>query len=172
MGPINQKPPNIEFKKDCAKILTKTILAVSPEEGCAILLGTRNKAEPKFNYDIWQIELIWPCCNTWDAKKFSFMEYQNNRGNSFQIKANKENRFAIDPREQILAQKWARSKNLELLGFAHSHTKTEAVPSEIDISWGSSTPLIVIIDKNGCIFPWWLDNNRSFQPIEMVLINN
>tara|TARA_B100000700_G_C14859537_1_gene767959 strand:- start:58 stop:576 length:519 start_codon:yes stop_codon:yes gene_type:complete len=172
MDLINQKPLNIEFKKDCAKILSQTILAVSPEEGCAILLGKRKKGDRKFNCDTWQIELIWPCCNTWDSRKFSFMEYQNNGGNSFQLISDKHNRFAIDPREQILAQKWARLKNLELLGFAHSHTKTEAVPSELDISWASSTPLMVILDRNGCIFPWWVNNNRSFERIEIVLSKN
>ena len=35
----------------------------------------------------------------------------------------RDSRFALDPREQIAAQRWARLRGLEVLGVCHSHPK-------------------------------------------------
>ena len=45
-------PSNIEFKGDSKTVLLKSLLAVAPEEGCALLLGKIKKhklSKPKKN---------------------------------------------------------------------------------------------------------------------------
>ena len=42
--------------------------------------------------------------------------------------------FQMDAREMAMAQRDIRSKNLELLGFYHSHTFSPARPSQTDIT--------------------------------------
>ena len=56
----------------------------------------------------WQVERIWPCLNGW------------------QPMGERSRRFAIDPREQLLAQKWGRARALTVLGAAHSHPASAA----------------------------------------------
>jgi len=41
-------------------------------------------------------------------------------------------RYALDPLEQLRVQKDAEAKNLEIIGFAHSHPDHPAIPSTFD----------------------------------------
>ena len=76
-------------------------------EGCALLLGRRHDTEL-------QLERIWPCCNSWQPPE------------------QRRERFLLDPREQLQAQRWARERDLQVLGAAHSHPTSPAVPSSTD----------------------------------------
>ena len=81
--------------------------AAAPLEGCALLLGRRR------NTDL-ELERIWPCCNSWQPPE------------------QRRERFLLDPREQLQAQRWARERDLQVLGAAHSHPTSPAVPSSTD----------------------------------------
>lgn len=80
--------------------------AAQPWEGCALLLG-----QPGSHTHLQQ---IWPCLNSWpDGPE-------------------RTRRFSVDPREQLLAQRWARQRGLAVLGSAHSHPQSAAIPSRLD----------------------------------------
>ena len=106
-----------------------------------MLLGQRQS-------DGWQLRRIWPCCNVWPQP------------------GARNHRFAIDPREQLLAQKWARERGLELLGSAHSHPVTAPVPSTTDCRLCVWPALMVIMGAVGSgdggqgqgqeLVGWWI----------------
>lgn len=95
------------------------LLSAAPQEGCALLLGQRMESTLL-------LEWIWPCCNSW------------------QPAAERQRRFLIDPREQLLAQRWARQRQLLVLGAAHSHPSSPAVPSASDLSLCCGPTLMLI----------------------------
>jgi proteasome lid subunit RPN8/RPN11 len=47
------------------------------------------------------------------------------------------NRFLIDPKDHIDARRDARGRQLEVVGFYHSHPHSAAVPSQTDIAEAS-----------------------------------
>ena len=131
---FSQAPEQIRADLHLLTVLRPILASAEPEEGCALLLGER------LDFD-WQLRLIWPCCNVWPQPQ------QRCR------------RFAIDPREQLQAQKWGRAQGLELLGSAHSHPTSGPVPSDTDRSLcGVSTLMVILGAQNlgGELVAWWL----------------
>lgn len=110
--------------------LVGVLSAAAPEEGCALLLGVRSGG-------CWTLRHIWPCCNVW------------------QPAAERGSRFALDPREQLLAQRWARARQLEVLGAAHSHPASAAIPSPTDRRLTPLPSLMLILGRDG-LGCWWL----------------
>ena len=100
-------PERLQFDGHCLIVLERTLLAAAPEEGCALLLGKREEATLR-------VQWIWPCRNVWQPAQ------------------ERPQRFSLDPREQLLAQRWCRNRGLTVLGAAHSHPNSEAVPSRTD----------------------------------------
>jgi proteasome lid subunit RPN8/RPN11 len=97
--------------------------------------------------DGWRLRWIWPCCNVWP------------------VPGERCRRFAIDPREQLLAQKWGRARGLEVLGAAHSHPRSPAVPSSTDHSLTLTPALMLILGRDPTpdqhqaqeeLVAWWL----------------
>ncbi len=116
-------------------VLEAVLVAAAPDEGCALLLGGR---------DPWCVRRIWPCLNVWEPP------------------VERRRRFTLDPREQLLAQKWARSRGLSVLGSAHSHPLSEPVPSALDRSLAFAPTLMLIVGKgpvageSRSLACWWL----------------
>ncbi|KGG13592.1 Mov34/MPN/PAD-1 family protein [Prochlorococcus sp. MIT 0601] len=156
---MNQ-PTIIRFKSKCDEALRKNILAPAPEEGCALLIGTKANGKTLTNELIWEVSVIWPCCNVWECNMQNFHKNQCQK-NIGQEKASRINRFAIDPREQLRAQKWARNEKLSILGSAHSHPSSSAIPSKLDLSMNYSTGLMTIINGLGEIRAWWVNNQTK-----------
>ncbi len=126
-------PELLRIGRQALTVLERVLLAAAPQEGCALLLGERQP---------WAIRQIWPCLNRWEPA------------------AERRRRFALDPREQLQAQKWARSRGLVVLGSAHSHPQSAPVPSATDRSL-AFTPTLMLIQ--GCsvsgdteLACWWL----------------
>jgi proteasome lid subunit RPN8/RPN11 len=95
------------------------LAAALPEEGCVLLLGSAQDRH-------WRVLEVWPCLNSW------------------QPPSERRCRFAIDPREQLQAQKWARSRGWQVLGSLHSHPISEPVPSACDERLAVRPCLLVI----------------------------
>ena len=90
-----QAPDQLRVDGHCLIVLERTLQAAFPEEGCAILLGqTRGTTL--------ELHRVWPCCNSWEPAQ------------------ERDHRFQLDPREQLLAQRWARETGLQVIGAAHS----------------------------------------------------
>lgn len=133
-----QPPERIVARAELLTVLAQWCRAAAPDEACALLIGSRQGL-------LWRLERLWPCCNIWaDA-------------------AERRHRFAIDPREQLLAQKWARAQGLDLLGAAHSHPSSAPVPSASDLALTAAPALMLIWgprqpDAEPEPLCWWLED--------------
>ncbi|MFN9695115.1 MAG: M67 family metallopeptidase [Synechococcaceae cyanobacterium] len=125
-------PEQIRLNAGALTELEAVLRAAAPEEGCALLLGRRD-------LEIWWLERIWPCRNAW------------------QPASERRHRFALDPREQLQAQVWARGQGLEVLGAAHSHPDGLAIPSATDRQLTPLPSLMLILGLDG-LACWWLDD--------------
>ena len=134
----------IKIDHDCLIVLHRTLLAVAPEEGCALMLGEQTVTPESMGYICQHIRFIWPCCNVWGNRKLHFWNTTKKDKEYPRKEASKQNRFLIDPREQIHAQRWARKHNWAVLGTCHSHLQGEPIPSKTDIEWSNAYELSLI----------------------------
>jgi proteasome lid subunit RPN8/RPN11 len=82
------------------------------------------------------------------------------------------NRFEVTADDVRLAEKTAREKKLELIGWYHSHPDCPARPSEFDRehAWPWYSYIIVSIETNGPreMFSWRLRDDRSAYDPEQI----
>ena len=75
------------------------------------------------------------------------------------------NRFLIDPMEQLKAEKEARSRGLDVVGYYHSHPDHPARPSEYDRvhAWPWYSYVIVSVERGEpkALTSWVLSEDRS-----------
>lgn len=135
-------------------IILGAVLAVAaPQEGCALLLGPVLEAQ-------WCVAAVWPCLNVWQP------EHERLR------------RFALDPREQLQAQRWARQRGWQVHGAAHSHPQGPLRPSATDRALTLAPALMVIgapslsggADARELpLRAWWLDPDPEVEPAPLAL---
>lgn len=110
-----------------------------PYECCGLLLG-RFDAEAKV------VTKIYPISNAREESA-------------------KRNRFLIEPEELMRGEKYARSQNLEVVGFYHSHPDSPARPSQYDLehAWPTYSYIIVSTSEgdSGDLFSWEQEPDRS-----------
>ena len=87
----------------------------------------------------------------------------------------KRNRFLIEPTELMRGERYARERDLEVVGFYHSHPDSPAVPSQYDLehAWPTYSYIIVstTADRAGDLFSWEQEPDRSqFNPEEILKI--
>ncbi|WP_320666850.1 M67 family metallopeptidase [Prochlorococcus sp. MIT 1307] len=164
-----KRPIGIELIGECLTVLRETLLAVNPNEGCALLLGNLKKSTSLPAEYILQLQMIWPCCNVWGSEIINFLESPEEPNSVLQKDNSKKNRFAIDPREQLQAQHWAREHNWEVVGSAHSHPTGDPIPSSIDRNLNFSPGLMLIIGQFGEVRAWWMGGDETFPPIEVAI---
>ena len=77
----------------------------------------------------------------------------------------KRNRFLITPEELMRGERYARSRNLEVVGFYHSHPDSPAVPSQYDLehAWPTYSYIIVSTSAGRAndLFSWEQEPDRS-----------
>jgi len=86
----------------------------------------------------------------------------------------KRNRFLIQPDELMRGERYARSKELEVVGFYHSHPDSPARPSQYDLehAWPTYSYIIVSTSErdSGDLFSWEQEADRSrFNQEEIIL---
>lgn len=84
----------------------------------------------------------------------------------------KRNRFLIEPEELMRGERYARGRDLEVVGFYHSHPDSPAVPSRYDLehAWPTYSYIIVSTSANAAtdLFSWEQEPDRSrFNPEEI-----
>jgi len=84
----------------------------------------------------------------------------------------KRNRFLITPEDLMKGERYARSRDLEVVGFYHSHPDSPAVPSKYDLehAWPTYSYIIVSISEgqSSDLFSWEQETDRSrFNPEEI-----
>jgi proteasome lid subunit RPN8/RPN11 len=151
-------PALLLIDRQALTVLRRVLAQPAPCEGCALLLGCRlpcpAAASPSEAGSILRLQRIWPCLNVWDPPQQRWR------------------RFRIDPREQLLAQKWGRGRGLEVLGSAHSHPGGAPVPSATDLAltFGPTLMLILagdpVMDRlaEGDLGCWWLLDPQFADP--------
>jgi proteasome lid subunit RPN8/RPN11 len=120
-----------------------------PYECCGLLLG-RFTAEGKF------VQETYPISNAREESA-------------------KRNRFLITPEELMRGERYARGRDLEVVGFYHSHPDCPAVPSQYDLehAWPTYSYIIVstTADEAKDLFSWEQEADRSkFNPEEIRVI--
>ncbi len=87
--------------------------------------------------------------------------------------AAKRNRFLIRPDELLRGERHARTRELEVLGFYHSHPDAQAVPSQCDQdhAWPTYSYVIVSVGKGTAqdVRSWELQPDRSRFDEEEIL---
>ena len=77
----------------------------------------------------------------------------------------KRNRFLIQPHELMRGERYAMGKDLEVVGFYHSHPDSPAVPSLYDLehAWPTYSYIIVSTsaDQAKDLFSWEQEPDRS-----------
>ena len=77
----------------------------------------------------------------------------------------KRNRFLIKPEELMRGEQYARERELEVVGFYHSHPDSPAVPSLYDLehAWPTYSYIIVStsVGRAGELYSWEQEADRS-----------
>ena len=84
----------------------------------------------------------------------------------------KRNRFLIAPEELMRGERYARDRDLEVVGFYHSHPDSPAVPSQYDLEHAWPTYSYIIVSTRASeatdLFSWEQEPDRSkFNPEEI-----
>ena len=85
----------------------------------------------------------------------------------------RHNRFLISPQALLQAQRGARQRGLDILGYYHSHPDHPARPSEFDRehAWPGTSYLIISVEKGSVVdaTSWRLTDDRSrFDEEELI----
>jgi|TARA_B100001741_G_scaffold287715_1_gene265391 proteasome lid subunit RPN8/RPN11 len=83
----------------------------------------------------------------------------------------RRNRFSIDSAELVVAQRWCRDRQWQLLGAAHSHPTGPVMPSAEDLSWGWPGAVMLIRGYAPLAWgAWYLSGQQeSLQPQVLTL---
>ena len=80
-------------------------------------------------------------------------------------KAEQHNRVLITPKDVLRAERYARSKKLDVIGYYHSHPDHPAIPSQFDLDHALPVWTYIIVSvKNGRaadVRAWEMENDRS-----------
>jgi proteasome lid subunit RPN8/RPN11 len=151
IGRLSEMPERLLLGRECLIVLKRILAAPAPEEGCALLLG-RSVSGGASRRSAWWVQKVWPCCNVWSPGLAALPEPEPPDAS-----LTRRHRFALDPREQLHAQRWARARGLQVLGTAHSHPEGEPEPSRIDLGWATTPSLMLILGGSGALGAWWIE---------------
>jgi len=77
----------------------------------------------------------------------------------------RHNRVLILPKDVLRAERYAREKKLDVVGYYHSHPDHPAIPSQFDLDHALPvwTYIIVSVEKGKAVDvrAWEMENNRS-----------
>ena len=118
-----------------------------PYECCGLLIG-------RFNQDgVKEVVEIYPISNAREEEA-------------------KRNRFLIRPEELLRGERFALQKNLDVVGFYHSHPDDKAVPSTYDLehAWPTYSYIVVSVREGEAtdFLSWEMEASREkFNPEEI-----
>ncbi|PSB20474.1 hypothetical protein C7B76_06350 [filamentous cyanobacterium CCP2] len=137
-----------------------------PAECCGLLVGElqrQGEAETKVLLEVWEMRNAWETAFT----NGSLPDLVLSTGQHLA----KTERYWIDPKDLLTAQRTARDRGLTILGVYHSHPNHPAIPSECDrtLAWAEYSYIIVSVQQGvaEAVRCWSLDENHQFQEEEM-----
>jgi proteasome lid subunit RPN8/RPN11 len=133
-----------------------------PEECCGLLLGRFDRgSNARTLVEVRQTENAW---------SFSIADELEAQG------LTKARRYWIDPQDLLKAQRYARDRQLDIIGIYHSHPDYPAVPSECDraCAWSGYLYLIVAVDRGIAqdLLCWSLDDRHQFQSEALLTVTS
>ncbi len=136
-----------------------------PEECCGLLLGTLGlQGDRKIVTEVWATE------NVWSPEIEAVIGLFGDALDEMPL--SKTHRYWIDPRDILQAQKYARDRNLDIIGIYHSHTDNPAIPSECDraYAWSQYAYLIVAVQNGRAteMRNWCLNDYRQFEAEDVM----
>ncbi|GAB4378424.1 MAG: M67 family metallopeptidase [Elainellaceae cyanobacterium] len=140
-----------------------------PEECCGLLIGTFDRDRSA----IWVAE-VWAVENAWDDQAEAAMRELYQQGKAHPQNLTKFERYWIDPKTMLEAQRYGRDRQLDIIGIYHSHPDHPALPSECDrlLAWAQYAYIIVSVQQ-GVVQDfrcWRLDTEHQFQPEEIMIV--
>jgi proteasome lid subunit RPN8/RPN11 len=142
-----------------------------PEECCGLLMGYVDRQSTPERRTLAE---VFPVVNAWSltlANELATVIPEALVG----LKRAKTERYWIDPRDLLQAQRYARDRQFSVIGVYHSHPDHVAIPSECDrrLAWPHYSYLIVSVHqgKGQETHSWYLDDRQQFQS-ETLLIQD
>jgi proteasome lid subunit RPN8/RPN11 len=125
---------------------------IYPQECCGLLLG-QHHGDRKIVVEVRSTP------NVWAASEADSLDTTR--------------RYAIDPKDMLIAQQEGRDRNLNIIGIYHSHPDHPAVPSECDraCAWTHYSYMIISVRQGvaqDCLC-WSLNDHHQFQ-LETLLM--
>lgn len=136
-----------------------------PDECCGLLLGTSH-AHP----DGVRVSEVWSVCNAWDedsVKDYGLAPRDTSDAHS------RSDRYWIDPKDLLLAQRYARDHQVNVVGIYHSHPDHPARPSECDrqLAWAGYIYLILSVQQGQVcdVLSWTLTDQHQFESDPLII---
>lgn len=135
-----------------------------PHECCGLLLGIKGASET-------QVMTVWATENAWTPTVEEHLA--GLQATDMKHPHSQRDRYWIDPKDLLEAQRYARDRHLNVIGVYHSHPDHAAVPSECDrsLAWAEYSYVILSVVR-GCtqdLLCWCLDENHQFQSEPLVV---
>ena len=149
---------------------------IYPEECCGLLVGRfgglSDQTGARFLSEIVVVENDWtPAIEALPASLGAQLGTEAKSAGEPPL--GKSRRYWIDPRDLLGAQRYARDRQLDIIGIYHSHPDHPAIPSECDrtLAWPEYSYLIVSVQKGKAtdLKGWRLDGHHQFQPESLLL---
>jgi proteasome lid subunit RPN8/RPN11 len=150
---------SLQLSDQQIQILAAHATRTYPEECCGLLLG--------LDYPHKQVLKIWETVNAWNPEVGAELGAILPRSGT-----GKRDRFWIDPQDLLNAQRYARDRQIKIIGIYHSHPDHPAVPSESDrlLAWSAYSYVILSVAAIGVVDcrSWTLDKDQ-FQEEEVLV---
>lgn len=144
--------------------ITHHAMQTYPQECCGLLLGYQRQSGASL------VSIVRPMVNAWtdDVMEQLIELDQDSSG----LSRSTRDRYWIDPKDLLDAQRFARDQGLDVIGVYHSHPDHPAIPSECDrrLAWSGYSYLIVSVCQGVAhdLLCWKLDENSQFQSEELM----
>lgn len=159
---LNKSSKMLYLTPDQQQVIINHAEQTYDEECCGILLGEQRQEGGDINNYVWEVI---PVQNQWQAA----IATELNELAAFDPESlTKSQRYWIDPKDLLSAQRRARDLGLAIIGIYHSHPDHPAVPSECDrvCAWSEYSYVIVSVIQGTAneLRSWHLDDQHQFQP--------
>lgn len=141
--------------------------AAYPNEGCGLLIGCINPDRSKTTREVWPVENAW---TSQTAARLPTSATPNPQSQSH----SRQDRYWIDPKVLLTAQRDSCDRGLSIIGIYHSHPDYPATPSECDRAWAwPEYSYLILSVVQGVVHEsrsWCLDAHHQFAA-EALLID-
>ena len=161
------------------KAMESHALVVYPRECCGVILGAIQDDGSHRATEVYPVQNAWTIEIEAEHEQRLDGDASGMKGGGFQASAAENSakkadahsscdRFYIDPRDLLKAQKYARTQGWQIIGIYHSHPDQTAEPSERDRQSAWTEYSYVILSVQASIVTdcksWRLNDQGQFEP--------